>query len=385
MDLFSLNPGKYLKPQTFSLHLPQPRPSRPRLPPPQQPLPPLHYILRSAQEVISAPPSKLHPPLPVVVQGDPRQPYNQRTLGAVAAAWVVAIRWLPVSLWRCVRWVPGDSRTLWGVPASKCWSCERRPLLPLPSANAKPRHRKGSTRAPTGTASSSRTGAAHLLLPLPPPHLPLLNPPFPRLSHMDRPMARFPPAANPAPTPHPQSPIHQPPRRSGPTDEHTLRWAIHPQTPPPPPTTPTAGVAWGTQDCTGRAAGGALSTRAWWRNARAAAWRSTRPLPNPQRIACPPPLPALPPPPLHALTSTPGRTVKVGGWQGASRRNWAHRRWVWRREKQGPVQHMGWQEKWFGSQICSISHWGWSVSLAALFLSVKKFPTQHSSWFVISL
>lgn len=166
---------------------------------------------------------------------------------------------------------------------------------------------------------------------------------------MDRPMARFPPAANHVPSPPHQSPTHQPPRQSGPTDEHKLLWAIrHPQTPPPPPTTPTAGVAWGTQDCMGRAVGGSLSTRGWWKNARGVAWRNTRPPPNPQRTACPPPLPALPPPPLHALTSTPGRTVKAGGWLGAWRKNWAHRRWVWR-EDQDTEQHTGWQGIWFGS------------------------------------
>lgn len=139
-------------------------------------------------------------------------------------------------------------------------------------------------------------------------------------------MAPFLPVANTAPSPPRQSPTHKLPRQSGPTDEHTLLATHHPQTLPLPPTIPTIGVVWGTQDCMDRAAGGAVSTRGWGRNARAVAWRSTVPPPNPQHTAFPPPPPAQPPPPLHAPISTPGRKVKAGGWLGAWRRNWAHRR-----------------------------------------------------------
>lgn len=102
---FSLCPGKYLKLQTFSLLLLQPRPSHPCLPPS---CPPLHHILRFAQEVILAPPSKRRHPhhLPVEGRGGPRHPRSWRTTGAIAAAAS------PV--------VTGDPRIQSDVPASKC-------------------------------------------------------------------------------------------------------------------------------------------------------------------------------------------------------------------------------------------------------------------------
>lgn len=113
--LFSLCPGKYLKLQTFSLLL-QPRPSHPCLPPS---CPPLHHILRFAQEVILAPPSKRHHPhhLPVEGRGGPRHPRSQRTTGAIAAASSLVVT---ARLRRRGTPVPGDPRIQSDVPASKC-------------------------------------------------------------------------------------------------------------------------------------------------------------------------------------------------------------------------------------------------------------------------